>query len=262
MDLGITDTDKYCYIMTYSFPCQDLSVAGKGAGMTKGSGTRSGLLWEVERLLNEVEELPQILLMENVPQVHGKKNIDDFNQWLNSLEWKGYKNYYQDLNAKDYGVAQSRNRCFCVSVLGNKGYEFPKPILLTKTMKDYLEDEVDEKYYIKSDKARELIDKLVVGGKIKPNLTGGGRDRQLTFAQRIPEQSNQQIVSKQDTMPELATCKRTEVESVNTLGFIEKGTGQHQSNTVYGSDRLSPTLNAVNYKEPVKVVECKKIECP
>lgn len=175
-DLGITDTDKYCYIMTYSFPCQDLSVAGKGAGMTKGSGTRSGLLWEVERLLNEVEELPQILLMENVPQVHGKKNIDDFNQWLNSLEWKGYKNYYQDLNAKDYGVAQSRNRCFCVSVLGNKGYEFPKPIPLTKTMKDYLEDEVDEKYYIKSDKARELIDKLVVGGKIKPNLTGGGAE--------------------------------------------------------------------------------------
>ena len=68
-DLGITDTDKYCYIMTYSFPCQDLSVAGKQKGMTKGSGTRSGLLWEVERLLNEVENLPQVLLMENVPQV-------------------------------------------------------------------------------------------------------------------------------------------------------------------------------------------------
>ena len=166
--------------------CQDLSVAGKGAGMTKGSGTRSGLLWEVERLLNEVEELPQILLMENVPQVHGKKNIDDFNQWLNSLELKGYKNYYQDLNAKDYGVAQSRNRCFCVSVLGNKGYEFPKPIPLTKTMKDYLEDEVDEKYYIKSDKARELIDKLVIGGKIKPILTGGGQRQTVDLCTKNP----------------------------------------------------------------------------
>ena len=75
-DLGIVDTDKWCYIMTYSFPCQDLSVAGLGKGMSKGSGTRSGLLWEVERLLNEVENLPQVLLMENVPQVHGKKNME------------------------------------------------------------------------------------------------------------------------------------------------------------------------------------------
>lgn len=77
-DLGITDTEHYCYLMTYSFPCQDLSNAGKQRGMTKGSGTRSGLLWEVERLLNECEELPQILLMENVPQVIGKKNMADF----------------------------------------------------------------------------------------------------------------------------------------------------------------------------------------
>ena len=77
-DLEIVDTDKYCYLMTYSFPCQDLSVAGKQQGMSKGSGTRSGLLWEVERLLNETEHLPQLLLMENVPQVHGTKNLADF----------------------------------------------------------------------------------------------------------------------------------------------------------------------------------------
>ena len=73
-DLGIVDTDKYYYLLTYSFPCQDLSLAGKGKGMAKGANTRSGLLWEVERLLNECEELPQILLMENVTQVHGKNN--------------------------------------------------------------------------------------------------------------------------------------------------------------------------------------------
>ena len=73
VDLGIVDVERFTYLLTYSFPCQDLSVAGKGRGMTKGSGTRSGLLWEVERLLNEVENLPQVLLMENVPQVHGKK---------------------------------------------------------------------------------------------------------------------------------------------------------------------------------------------
>lgn len=75
-DLEITDTDNYCYIMTYSFPCTDLSIAGKMKGMKKGSGTRSGLLWEVERLLKEMNERPQILLMENVTQVHGKANIE------------------------------------------------------------------------------------------------------------------------------------------------------------------------------------------
>ena len=165
-DLGITETDKYCYIVTYSFPCQDLSVAGKGAGMEKGSGTRSGLLWEVERLLNECEELPQVLLMENVPQVHGKKNMADFEKWINFLKSKGYSNYWQDLNAKNYGVAQNRNRCFMVSILGDYTYEFPKPIPLTKTMKDYLEEEVDEKYYINSEKALKLIETLQENGTI------------------------------------------------------------------------------------------------
>ena len=156
-DLGIVDTQNFTYILTYSFPCQDLSLAGKQRGMTKGSGTRSGLLWEVERLLNETENLPQVLLMENVPQVHGTKNIDDFNLWIDFLKSKGYSNFWQDLNAKDYGVAQNRKRCFMVSVLGNEIYEFPKPVKLNKCIKDYLEDEVDEKYYIKSEKAYKLI---------------------------------------------------------------------------------------------------------
>ena len=83
-DLGIVDVDKYEYILTYSFPCQDLSVAGKCAGMDKGSGTRSGMLWEVERILkecNEIGNLPQVLLMENVPQVCGKKNMENFTYW-------------------------------------------------------------------------------------------------------------------------------------------------------------------------------------
>lgn len=178
-DLEITDTDKYCYIMTYSFPCQDLSVAGKQKGMTKGSGTRSGLLWEVERLLNEVENLPQVLLMENVPQVHSKANMPDFQKWIDFLESKGYSNYWQDLNAKNFGVAQNRNRCFMVSILGDYIYDFPKPIPLGKTMKDYLEDEVDEKYYINNEKAQKLIQKLIDNGTLANTiLTDRQTDRQ------------------------------------------------------------------------------------
>lgn len=166
MDLGITDTDKYCYIMTYSFPCQDLSLAGKRKGMTKWSGTRSGLLWEVERLLNEVEHLPQILLMENVPQVVSDKNIDDFHSWVSFLENKGYKNYGEVLNAKDYGVAQNRVRYFMVSVLGDYNYKFPPPIELTSTMKDYLEPKAAENYYINTPKAMSLIENLINSGQL------------------------------------------------------------------------------------------------
>ena len=178
-DLGIMDTDRYTYIMTYSFPCQDLSVAGKMRGMEKGSGTRSSLLFEVERLLNEVEELPQILLMENVPQVISKKNEKAFGEWKTALEWKGYRNYIQILNAKDYGVAQSRKRCFMVSILGESHYQFPKPIPLEKCMADYLEENVDEKFYVASEKAKDLINKLIVGGKI----LGGGADRHRVIGQ-------------------------------------------------------------------------------
>lgn len=166
-DLGITDTENYCYIMTYSFPCQDLSVAGKRRGMTKGSGTRSGLLWEVERLIGECTELPQILVMENVPQVHSEANMSDFQKWIDFLTGRGYSNYWQDLNAKDYGVAQSRKRCFMVSIRGEWNYKFPHPVQLQRTLKDYLDEEVDERYYINNEKAQKLIHKLVENGTLR-----------------------------------------------------------------------------------------------
>ena len=157
-DLGIVDTDKYCYMLTYSFPCQDLSLAGKQKGMAKGDNTRSGLLWEVERLLNECDELPQILLMENVTQVHGKKNMEHFQEWIDFLESLGYSNYWKDLNSKNFGVPQNRNRTFMVSVLGGYTYEFPKEFPLELRLKDMLEDSVDEKFYLE-DKALSYISK-------------------------------------------------------------------------------------------------------
>lgn len=156
-DLGIVDTDKFCYILTYSFPCQDLSLAGKGNGMAKGSGTRSGLLWEVERLLNECDKLPQILLMENVTQVHGSKNKEHFEEWIAFLESKGYSNYWKDLNAKNFGIPQNRNRTFMVSVLGGFSYEFPKEFPLKFRLKDMLETDVDEKFYLSNEQMGKIV---------------------------------------------------------------------------------------------------------
>lgn len=138
-DLGVVDTDNYCYILTYSFPCTDLSKAGKQKGMSRESGTRSGLLWEVERLLREMKELPQILLMENVPDVVSDKNIADFAEWIAFLDEFGYRSKYEILNAKDYGVPQNRERCFMVSWIGDYYYDFPEPIPLERRLKDVLE---------------------------------------------------------------------------------------------------------------------------
>ena len=233
-DLGIVDTDKHCYIMTYSFPCQDLSVAGLGRGMTKGSGTRSGLLWEVERLLNEVDNLPQVLLMENVPQVHGNKNMGDFQNWIRFLESKGYTNFWQDLNAKNYGVAQNRNRCFMVSILGNYNYTFPKSIELTKTMKDYLEDSVNEKYYINNEKAQKLIDTLVDNGTI-PRAEQSRAEHVSTLQLTNQDKSMSQTVSKQDMMQGLSTSKQMEAVLLKSKGTeLEKFT--NVSNTLMARD--------------------------
>lgn len=167
-DLGITDKDKYCYVMSYSYPCVDISGAGAQKGFTKGSGTRSGLLWEVERLLNETKEFPDVLIMENVAAVHSKKFINDFNKWIDCLSELGYSSYWQDMNALDYGVAQSRNRCFMVSILGDYRYEFPKPIPLTKCLEDYLipEEEVEDKYYFNSVKTERLIQDMKDKGEL------------------------------------------------------------------------------------------------
>lgn len=147
-DLEIVDTNKYDYILTYSFPCQDLSLAGNMRGMNKDKSTRSGLLWEVERILKECKELPQILLMENVTQIHNKKFINDFNLWIKTLEELGYSNYWKDLNSKNYGIPQNRNRTFMVSILGNYKYEFPKEKELKTKLYDYLEDNINKKYYL------------------------------------------------------------------------------------------------------------------
>ena len=156
-DLCIKDTDKFTYLLTYSFPCQDLSLSGKRLGMSDTS-TRSGMLWEVERILQECKDLgtlPQVLLMENVPQVKSNDPLA-WEKWLSRLEELGYKNYHQDLIATDYGIPQTRNRCFMISILGDYNYVFPKPIPLKLKLKDMLEDNVDEKYYLSDKQIKDI----------------------------------------------------------------------------------------------------------
>lgn len=143
--------------------------------MKENSGTRSSLLFEVKRLLNECTELPDVLLMENVPQVHNEQNKPDFDAWLDFLKSKGYFSFWKDLNAKDYGIPQNRDRCFCVSILSKEfiDFQFPEEIKLNTVMKDLLEKEVDEKYYINTPKADELIKKLIAEKKLPSEKSVG-----------------------------------------------------------------------------------------
>ncbi|MDY0141673.1 MAG: DNA (cytosine-5-)-methyltransferase [Bacteroidales bacterium] len=161
VDLEVEEQDKYDYIMTYSFPCQDLSIAGKLGGMDEDSETRSSMLWQVKRILDELNQtnsLPQVLLMENVIQVIGKGNIQNMEKWDMFLSRLGYKSYIKNMIATDYGIPQIRNRTFMISILGEYNYTFPNPIPLKLKLKDMLEKNVDERYYLSGDILKHIKD--------------------------------------------------------------------------------------------------------
>ena len=172
-------------LFTYSFPCQDISVAGKGKGFEKGSGTRSGLLWECEKVIRAKK--PKYLLMENVKNLVSKKFKPGFEEWLQSLEELGYSNYYSVLNAKDFGIPQNRERVFCVSILGeHEPYEFPEKETLVLRLKDILEDEVDEKFYLDDDKVNRLTlnwDKVLANKDLQVvgNTSATGYNKQNVY---------------------------------------------------------------------------------
>ena len=153
-DISKIERLDYADLWTYGFPCQDISLAGDMKGIVKGE-TRSGLLHEVERLLEVAQEentLPEFLIMENVKNLVSKKFIGDFQRWIERLSEFGYTTFWKVLVASDYGIPQRRERVFAVSVRKDKGgYEFPTPIPLEKKFRDFLQDEVEEKYFLRKE---------------------------------------------------------------------------------------------------------------
>lgn len=172
---GIGSFDRFpkdIDICTWSFPCQDISLAGRQRGMVDGSRSNYGYVFLDTIENTPYDERPKVLLMENVRALFSETFKDDWREIQIRLEKLGYTSYSDILNAKDYGIAQNRERVFIVSILGEYYYEFPKPYKLEKRLKDYLEDEVDEKYYL-NDRFIYQMTKEVKGYNRKDKFIGG-----------------------------------------------------------------------------------------
>ena len=142
-DITKWDKDLKADLIMHGSPCQDFSLAGKQQGGDEGSGTRSSLMYETIRIVEKVQ--PRYVIWENVRNVISKRHRHNFDKYLMRMQMLGYHNYWQVLNAKDYGIPQNRQRVFVVSV---KGFVFPEGKELALRLKDMLEDEVDEKYFL------------------------------------------------------------------------------------------------------------------
>ena len=156
-DICNWDKDIEVDLIMHGSPCQDFSLAGKQAGGDEGSGTRSSLMYETIRIVEKLK--PKYVIWENVKNLLSKKHIHNFNAYLEKMDELGYTNYYQVLNAKDYGIPQNRERVFTVSILGNKKYEFPLKKELKVTMHDLLEEKVEDKYYLSENMTNYVTEK-------------------------------------------------------------------------------------------------------
>lgn len=150
-------------LLMHGSPCQDFSIAGLGKGGDEGSGTRSSLMYETLRIVEKLK--PKYVIWENVKNLLSQKHQHNFYAYQQAMIKLGYVNYYQVLNAKDYGVPQNRERVFTVSIREDlwdrqylnfdKLFEFPEPFPLEKKLKDFLEENVDESYFLTEKKARD-----------------------------------------------------------------------------------------------------------
>lgn len=260
-DLEIVDTDKYEYILTYSFPCQDLSKAGTMSGMEKGSGTRSGLLWEIERMLLELRDsnspLPQVLLMENVPDVIGERNRAHFNDWLNQLESLGYHNYYKIMNAKHYGIPQNRERCFMFSILGDYYVDMPpKKLKLKYKLRDLLERKVDKSFFLSEDKIKSIANWKAQQDPLK-NIDKEKEIAPTLTARGAGEEHSGMILINEDTIPIKNATQKGYLEAKEGDGVdissrmqYHRGTvqkGMAQTLTTAGGENVGVVVGTFNY---------------
>lgn len=231
-------------LFTYSFPCQDISIAGKQEGLDESSGTRSSLLWECNRVIENVK--PKYLLLENVKNLVGKRHKDNFDRWLEHLEELGYTNYWKVLNAKDFGIPQNRERVFVVSILGEHNeFIFPNVQDLDLRLKDMLEDEVNEKYYLKSEKSKELLYKILNENEVDGTVTcdaSVNSPKIKDISNCITARYDAGIQNKQSMGMSVIDSSKS-IDIINPLKG-KSGNGWHFEQQVYSSEGITRAVKA------------------
>lgn len=230
-------------IITYGFPCQDISNAGKQAGFTDENGdlTRSGLFFEALRIIEDTQ--PKFAIAENVKALTGNKFKAEFKIVLDSLNNAGYKNYWAVLNAKDYGMPQNRERVFIISIRKDidHGFNFPKPYELKLKLADLLETNVDEKYYLSDEALKNMTLPLENAGKRSIDIIGhsgsGGQKGRIHTVNGIIGALSATDYNQPKEILETVRC-----EQVADLKYYKND----QMNRVYSPDGISPTLTAVS----------------
>lgn len=278
-DISVADSHSFVVNNCIVHNCQSISIAGKQNGMTlmcDNCGhkieitkeiyeklkhhetyfcpecghelklTRSGLFFEALRIIEETK--PKVAIAENVKNLTGKKFATQFATVLSSLDYAGYNNYWKVLNAKDYGVPQNRERVFIVSIrkdVDNGRFEFPKGFPLTKRLKDVLEDTVDEKYYLNTGAAENLLKQIIEKYAItdKEPVDGSVNDPHVkTVSNCIKARYDNGISNfKSDGM---AVVERCGTDKINMLGMLDMK-GAEQVRRVYDTNGIAPTLNTM-----------------
>ena len=225
-------------LITYGYPCQDISLAGKQKGLFNedGSKTRSGLFFDALRIIEEIQ--PRVAIAENVKNLVGKKFKPQFDIILDSLDKAGYNNYWQVLNAKDYGIPQNRERVFIVSIRKDidNGFEFPKAVPLQLRLKDMLDDEVDEKYYL----SKEQIDRI-------------NNSNFMQEKKRLQEKDYVDTLLARD----YKDPKCVAVEPKRIGGLFDTGTSKHQAGSIWDKECISPTIDTMQggYRQPLVTID-------
>ena len=245
MNLGdITKIDENALLkdidlITYGFPCQDISLAGKQKGLfhNDGSKTRSGLFFEALRIIKATQ--PRVAIAENVKNLTGKKFKEQFELVLKSLEEAGYNNYWKVLNAKDYGIPQNRERVFIVSIrkdIDDGEFEFPEGFPLELRLKDMLDDEVDEKFYLSDKGVNGLLNAFVDGREHKPNLMTNEIEYSPTIDTRVGAQTHRS--------PYLyKSSDKIELTQIGQMYGTEREPNP-QAGRIYSADGISPTMDS------------------
>ena len=266
-DISKVDKLDYADFWTFSSPCQDFSVAGRLQGIedSEGNRTRSGLLLEVERLLNIAKvhnELPKFLFFENVKNLVGKKFKPFFDKWLDYLDSLGYNNYAKVLNAKDYGVPQNRERIFVISIrkdIDKNGYQFPEPFDNGIRLKHILEENVAENYYLREELQQKFLQQI--SSRKPPETTGVKISGQGSIVDGFTDICNTLMARDYKG---LGNQQMTAVAELQQVGVIENLDGTpkayEHSNRVYSADGITPAVTATGHPAKIMVDEASSNE--